>query len=112
MPLITEKGVLFTIIWNAFAVLSFFTCTSQLTAIVDEAAIEYTVIMALYPVIGLIADIWIGRYKILTIAKYMMSIAMTHTALKLLLLPDLCYLTHVVLPFLGFTGACYFSCLV
>ena len=85
LPLIMEKGAVFMIVLNAFGVLSYFSIASQLTAIADETAIEYAVIIALYPVIGLIADIWIGRYKILSIARYLLSTVVILNALKVLL---------------------------
>ena len=92
------------IVWNAVFVLCFFSSTSLLATWAKGMATEYFMTMALYPAIGLIADIWIGRYKILMAVKYLLIVAVA------LALTNLHFLTCVIIALLGLAAACYIAC--
>ena len=109
--MITEKSAVLMIVWNAFAVLSFFSCKAQLTTFPDKPVLEYSVMAIFYPTIGLIADSFLGRYKTLSVSSYLMTVAVALRGLKELLLSNSLFLTYFIEAILGLAGVCYFACI-
>ena len=76
LPLILEKSALTMIIWNTFASLSYFSCSTQMGATWNEGRlIVYTIMLAMYPIVGLVSDCWLGRYKVLSASMCLLSVA-------------------------------------
>ena len=113
LPLITEKSAIILIISNTFAVLSYATCLTQTDATWNEERIlVYTIVLAMYPIVGLVSDCWLGRYKVLSASMCLLSVAVLLKALEELVFEKSQILTYCSATFLGLTGACYFACVL
>ena len=108
LPLINDKGALFLIVWNAFLSLAFFSCATGLHAWETVTVIEYGASLAAFPFVGFIADCYIGRFKVLKVAQYLLLLAITLKILgKLVICND--YLSYAAVAFLGLAGTGYIS---
>ena len=56
LPLVTEKGTIFLIVWNIFLVFALFSCATKLCSWQTVTVIEYSGMAVLYPIIGIVAD--------------------------------------------------------
>ena len=62
---------------------------------------------------GLAADCWIGRYRILKMAMYILLRAVVIKAIEPILTVKLSgVLSHLIIACLAFSGACYKACMV
>ena len=108
LPLISDSGALFLIVWNAFMALAFFSCATGLHEWQTITIIEYGSSLLAYPIIGFMADSCIGRFKVLKVAQYLILLAVI---LKILGKLVICnnYILYTAAAFLGLAGTGYIS---
>ena len=110
LPLILEKSAIVMIVWNTFMALSYFSCLTQMGAPWnDERIIGYTIALAMYPIVGLVSDCWLGRYKVLSASMCLLSVAVLLKGHEELVFEKTLFLTYCTAAFLGFTATCYFA---
>ena len=73
------------IVWNIFYAISLFSCGSDILQWKFTAIIEYTSFVILVPLIGLMADCWVGRYRVLKAGLYLLLIAILLKAMRSLM---------------------------
>ena len=71
---IREKGAVLMIVWNAFFAASLLSVGTDLTYGRNEQIVICSLTL-IYPVVGWLADCWIGRYRILKVASYSLLIS-------------------------------------
>ena len=113
LPKISEKGAVFMIIWNFLFMVSFFSTSSEILEWRESYIIEYTVIMSLFVFIGLLADCWVGRYRILRMSMYLLLVGViiktTDTLVIATSIPALLYMT---IACQALSGVCYGACTI
>ena len=102
------KELFFLIVWNAFLGLAFFSCGTGLHVWHTFTIIEYGASLVAYPFIGFLADCYIGRFKVLKVAQYLVLLAVTLKILgKLVICND--YILYVAIAFLVLAGTGYIA---
>ena len=71
---VKEKGATLMIVWNVFFVISLLATASNLDYGTPRQILVCSLTL-LYPVVGWLADCWIGRYRILKVASYSLLIS-------------------------------------
>ena len=80
------------IVWNTLYAISLFSCETKILPWNKMPIIEYTSFMILFPIIGLMADCWVGRYRILKAGLYLLLIAIIFKTMGKLVFQILCLL--------------------
>ena len=112
LPLLTENGVVFMVVWNLFFVIAFFSCVSQLLEWQDYAVAECGILLSLFPFVGYIADGVIGRYKVIKLAMYFLLLAVIIKTTGILILNDSLVTPYLATAPLGLAGACHIACTI
>ena len=75
LPVIIEKKAIVMIIWNLFFALSLFTCSKYNLYTYSVIIIMVASLSVSYPLIGWLADIRFGRFKVLRAGSYPLAAA-------------------------------------
>ena len=111
--MINKRGAIFLIVWNIFEGLFFFSCTTNLLTCSWKwvTVIEYGIIAALSPVIGLAADCWMGRYKVFKMAQYLTLLAILLKVIgKEIFHVD--YVLQSAIAVMALAGSSYTACIL
>ena len=108
LPLINDKGGVFLIIWNVFLGLAFFSCATKLQRWQRIGIIEYSVALLVYPIIGFIADCYIGRFKVLKTSHCFVLLVVILKLFRKLVVSN-AYILYAAIAFLGLDGSGYIS---
>ena len=105
---ITEKGAIFMITWNLFYTIALFSCVTELLLTKNIALILVCSSTILYPVVGLVIDIWIGTFRIIKLSMYFLlaSIVLKNIYLLIFSSDVIIYLSIVTW---SLAGVCYLA---
>ena len=113
LPVISEKGGIFMIVWNFLFILCASSTGSKVLDWKDSSTVvEFTVLSPLNIFVGLAADCWIGRYRIIKTAVYALLPAIVTKAVEPIITvkPDI--LPHLTIACISLSVACYQACAV
>ena len=99
------------IVWNFLFALCYFSTGSTLLDWKNiTTVVEFSVLAPLYLLAGLAADCWVGRYRILQMAVYVLLPAIVIKALEPLINIKVDPLPHIMIFCLALSGACSEAC--
>ena len=67
-------------------------------------------VLVMYPIVGLVSDCWLGRYKVLSASMCLLSVAVLLKTLEELVFGNTLLLTYCTTAFQEFAVTCYFAC--
>ena len=111
MVKISEKGAIFTIIWNLFYTIALF---STIVLGMNTTYTECTVVASvtiLYPVVGVIIDVRIGTFKMIKLSLYFLLAAIVLKC-KYLFIFHLNIILYLSIVGWCLAGACYFGLII
>ena len=108
-PKISEKGVIFLLVWNLFFAISLTMCISELL-IDNYTVIEFLSIPIICPVIGLLCDCWIGRFKILKVSTYFLLVAIVLKGVTIIITSPVAL--HLAVAIWTLSLACCLTCII
>ena len=101
------------IIWNFLFVVSYFSTSSGILEWREDYVIEYTSILPAFLFVGLAADCWIGRYRILRTAMYLLLVGVIINTTDEVVIPSsIPALPYVAIAFQTLSGVCYGACTI
>ena len=109
LPKFSEKGAIFLLAWNLIFTTSLTMCCTN-TLLDYSTAIEFPAIVILCPIIGLLSDCWIGRFKVLKAATYFLLVAIILKGVTIINPSSVVLYLAVAAWTLSFT--CYFTCII
>ena len=117
MVCISEKGAVFMIVLNAFFVTAVVACMQSINVdnlpfnyVTMLEAIPFVAVVLFLPVIGLLSDCYLGRYKILLGSICFLLIAMLSIAINAVATPNCMW--YVTSPPLILASGCYMFSIV
>ena len=112
LPPVTEKGTIFLIVWNVFLAFAFFSCATKLLSWQTVTVIEYCGVAVLYPIMGIIADCWIGRYKVLKSSQYFVFLAIVLKEIGEHIIVEEHSVQRIAVAALALAGSGYTACIL
>ena len=108
---ISEKGAIFMIIWNLFFTTALFSCFTPSNSTKNTAYIVMFSSSIVFPVVGLLTDVWIGTFRILKLSLYFLLAAIILKSIyTFIILPDIIlYLSFVAW---SLAGVCYLASII
>ena len=101
------------IIWNFLFMVSFFSTSPGLLEWRESYIIEYTAIMTVFLFVGLAADCWVGRYRILRMAMFLLLACVIIKTIDTAVIPtSIPALPFITIAFQALSGVCYGACTV
>ena len=108
-PKITDKGTVLLLAWNLIFTTSLTMWANHM--LYDYGTmIEFPTIAILCPIIGLLSDCWIGRFKVLKAATYFLLVAIILKGVTIITPSSVVLYLAVAAWTLSF--ACYLTCII
>ena len=103
---ISERGAIFIIIWNLFYNIALFACATELLLTKNTAFVVVCSSSILYPVVGLVIDVWVGTFRIIKLSLYFLLAAIILKSIYLFIFSSdvIIYLSIVTW---SLAGMCY-----
>ena len=110
LPKISEKGAIIMIIWNFLFAVSFFSCSLKLV-FGPSHVIVITSLTIVYPIVGWLADSWLGKYKFLQSAMYLLLVAIILKTIEMFFITSL-VLNYMAVSAWSLSAICYIACVI
>ena len=107
---VSDKGAVLMIVWNVFFATTLLSVSTNLTYSRTQR-ILVSCLTVLYPVVGWLADCWIGRYHVLKAATYFVLLSILFKGTSMYILPSTTMI-YAATCLWSMSAVCYLSCVI